>query len=553
MAPPGRHVQLLALPPPLLPPARLRGDLRVLDALCGLARPADREPHDQRRDRRDDLAALLGLSAVYLRGQHRRLVVHVAGDLRHRSHRPSACSTAMRAKIFAHLQRLGLDYYDREMGGRILTRMTSDVDTLSQLLQSGLVNAARQRRRASSASAQSLVLMSRQLALVVLLRHPAAGRWAPTSTGGSSRAPTTASATRIAAVNADLQENVSGVRVTQAFRREDANTENFQLLTAPVPRRRRALAVVRRSSTSPTPSPDRQHRHPRSSLGFGARLDRRRHAQRGRLVAFLLYLDPVLRADPAALAGLRHLPAGLGRPAPHRRAARARRHVDPRRPAHPAAAGATAPARSTSTASTSRYPRQQRGGARGRRPGYRGRGDRGPRRRDRRRQVDGREARGPLLRPDRGRVLIDGVPTVATRPRRLPPPPRLRPPGAVPVLRHDPRQHRLRPPGRDRRRGRGGGAGGGRARLHRSLPAATSQPVRERRPLAVDRPAPAAVSGPRPARRPGDPAARRGDLESRPRQRGAGEPGDGRGRDRPHDADHRPPPADGAPRPTGSW
>ena len=47
----------------------------------------------------------------------------------------------MRAKIFAHLQRLGIDFYDREMTGRILTRMTSDVDTLSQLLQSGLVNA----------------------------------------------------------------------------------------------------------------------------------------------------------------------------------------------------------------------------------------------------------------------------------------------------------------------------------------------------------------------------------------------------------------------------
>ena len=47
----------------------------------------------------------------------------------------------MRVRIFAHLQRLGMDFYDHEMTGRILTRMTSDVDTLSQLLQSGLVNA----------------------------------------------------------------------------------------------------------------------------------------------------------------------------------------------------------------------------------------------------------------------------------------------------------------------------------------------------------------------------------------------------------------------------
>src|SRR6185312_13229430 len=47
----------------------------------------------------------------------------------------------LRVKTFAHLQRLGLDYYEREMGGRILTRMTTDVDALSNFLQTGLVTA----------------------------------------------------------------------------------------------------------------------------------------------------------------------------------------------------------------------------------------------------------------------------------------------------------------------------------------------------------------------------------------------------------------------------
>src|SRR5205085_5480305 len=46
-----------------------------------------------------------------------------------------------RVRIFAHLQRLGLDYYDTEMAGRIMTRMTTDVEALSTLLQSGLINA----------------------------------------------------------------------------------------------------------------------------------------------------------------------------------------------------------------------------------------------------------------------------------------------------------------------------------------------------------------------------------------------------------------------------
>ena len=48
---------------------------------------------------------------------------------------------ALRIRIFAHLQRLALDFYDREMAGRVMTRMTTDVDTLSNLLQTGLVNA----------------------------------------------------------------------------------------------------------------------------------------------------------------------------------------------------------------------------------------------------------------------------------------------------------------------------------------------------------------------------------------------------------------------------
>ena len=47
----------------------------------------------------------------------------------------------LRIKIFAHLQRLSLDYYDRELGGRIMTRMTTDVEALSQLIQTGLINA----------------------------------------------------------------------------------------------------------------------------------------------------------------------------------------------------------------------------------------------------------------------------------------------------------------------------------------------------------------------------------------------------------------------------
>ena len=45
----------------------------------------------------------------------------------------------LRVKIFSHLQRLGLDFYEREMSGRIMTRMTTDVDALDTFLQTGLI------------------------------------------------------------------------------------------------------------------------------------------------------------------------------------------------------------------------------------------------------------------------------------------------------------------------------------------------------------------------------------------------------------------------------
>src|SRR5690606_17745808 len=47
----------------------------------------------------------------------------------------------LRIKVFAHLQRLGLDYYEREMTGRIMTRMTTDIDALSNFLQTSLLTA----------------------------------------------------------------------------------------------------------------------------------------------------------------------------------------------------------------------------------------------------------------------------------------------------------------------------------------------------------------------------------------------------------------------------
>jgi len=44
----------------------------------------------------------------------------------------------MRIGVFAHLQRLSMPYYDREKAGVIVSRMTSDIDSLAELVQLGL-------------------------------------------------------------------------------------------------------------------------------------------------------------------------------------------------------------------------------------------------------------------------------------------------------------------------------------------------------------------------------------------------------------------------------
>ena len=48
----------------------------------------------------------------------------------------------LRVNVFTHLQRLGLDFYTEEKAGVIMTRMTSDIENLQQLLQDGLAQFA---------------------------------------------------------------------------------------------------------------------------------------------------------------------------------------------------------------------------------------------------------------------------------------------------------------------------------------------------------------------------------------------------------------------------
>lgn len=132
---------------------------------------------------------------------------------------------SLRLKIFAQLQRLGLDYYERELTGRIMTRMTTDVDALSTFLQTGLVTAFVSVVTFFGIMGALLVL-DLELALVVFATLPVLVIGTFFFRRKSVKAYELARE-RISVVNADLQESVSGLRIVQAFRREKDGAERF--------------------------------------------------------------------------------------------------------------------------------------------------------------------------------------------------------------------------------------------------------------------------------------------------------------------------------------
>jgi ATP-binding cassette subfamily B protein len=137
---------------------------------------------------------------------------------------------ALRIRIFSHLQRLGLDFYDRELGGRVMTRMTTDVESLSQLLQQGLINAVVSVLTGVGVFV-FLVVLSPPLALAAASVLPplvlATWLYRRLSSQAYARARDS-----IATVNANLQESLSGVRVAQAYSREERNIGGFRSLNS---------------------------------------------------------------------------------------------------------------------------------------------------------------------------------------------------------------------------------------------------------------------------------------------------------------------------------
>ena len=162
------------------------------------------------------LATGLFLAAIVVTALAQRSQVRVTGRL------AAWVMNDLRVKVFTHLQRLGLDFYTDEKAGVVMTRMTSDIENLQQLLQDGLAQFAVQ-GLTMLVIAGLLFSMNVKLALItVLLIMPALtvlSLWfRSASARGYDRVRD-----GIAAVLADLSESLHGVRIVAAHNRQQHN------------------------------------------------------------------------------------------------------------------------------------------------------------------------------------------------------------------------------------------------------------------------------------------------------------------------------------------
>ncbi len=131
----------------------------------------------------------------------------------------------LRMQLYSHLQRLDLAFYDRNPVGRLMTRVTTDVDVLNELFTSGVVSVFGDLFTLLAIMAV-LIWMDWRLALVAFSVLPLIAfvtQWFRRNVRESYRTVRT----WVARINAFLQERITGMATAQLFRREAADFAAF--------------------------------------------------------------------------------------------------------------------------------------------------------------------------------------------------------------------------------------------------------------------------------------------------------------------------------------
>jgi ABC-type multidrug transport system fused ATPase/permease subunit len=135
----------------------------------------------------------------------------------------------LRIALFRHLQRLSLGFYERTRAGVIISRLTNDVEAIDQLVTDGVTSLV-QNSLTLIGTAILLFILDWRLALATLAVIPLMSIATVVFRVRSTRAYR-AVRERLGLVTATLAEDIAGMRVVQAFTREQANTRNFKAVT----------------------------------------------------------------------------------------------------------------------------------------------------------------------------------------------------------------------------------------------------------------------------------------------------------------------------------
>ncbi len=135
----------------------------------------------------------------------------------------------LRNRLFDHLQRLSLGFFERNRAGVIISRLTNDVEAIDQLVTDGVTSLV-QNTLTLLGTAILLFVLDWRLALATLLVIPFMSIASAIFRKRSARAYS-AVRERLGLVTATLAEDIAGMRVVHAFTRERASMDNFRTVT----------------------------------------------------------------------------------------------------------------------------------------------------------------------------------------------------------------------------------------------------------------------------------------------------------------------------------
>src|SRR5690606_15581123 len=129
-------------------------------------------------------------------------------------------------KVFRHIQRQALSFFDRTPIGKLITRTTSDVESLSDVLSAGVVTILGDLFRIIFIAA-FMFSLSVQLALITLAVVPLM-LWATMWFKKMVRVQYRETRKQVARLNSFMQEHVTGMSIVQLFNREEEEMRRFE-------------------------------------------------------------------------------------------------------------------------------------------------------------------------------------------------------------------------------------------------------------------------------------------------------------------------------------